>query len=744
MVELGGVSTSLTAEEVEEVRRRLGREPTPVEAGMIDIMWSEHCSYKSSKRVLRILPRRGPRVLVGPGYDAGVVDIGDGWAIAFKIESHNHPSAIEPYNGAATGIGGIVRDILAVGARPIALLDPLRFGDPRKSDHAKWLLNYVVKGIADYGNCIGVPTVGGDIEFDESFETNCLVNVACIGIVRKDRIVKGEMRHPGDILILIGGSTGRDGIHGVTFASRPISERSEEDRPAVQIGDPFMEKLLIEAVLEVLSTGYVHGIKDLGGGGLTCCSSEMASKGGVGVDLFLENVHIREAGMHPYEYMLSESQERMMLVVDPKGVPTVLGILRKYGIPYSVVGRVTSSGRLRVFLLGQLVADLPPTILTEVYEPPRRAKRPAYLDEIRRKPKPPPYPDLEDAFLKLLASPNICSRAWVYRQYDHEVGDRTVVKPGDGDAAVLRLFEVPNKAIAITADCNSKHSFLDPFHGTAGAVAEAARNVTAVGAVPLAVTDGVNMGNPEKPEHYWQFKRAIYGLNYALRSLEIPCVGGNVSFYNEDERTGRAVKPTVFVVMLGLIEDLSYVRTMAFKQPGNYIVVVGRTYAECGGSEYFEEVLGFVGGRVPKFVPERERRSLLVVQEIIRADRCVAVHDVSKGGLAIAIAEMAIKGGFGVDADVARAPRARIRIDELLFSETHSRFVLECRPDDVKAAIAIAQLRGVPVRVIGRVTTEKCFVLRFGKRQLVNRDLVEISDLWERALPRIMHERYPP
>ncbi|RLI05952.1 phosphoribosylformylglycinamidine synthase subunit PurL [Candidatus Bathyarchaeota archaeon] len=723
--------------EIKLVRKLLGREPTEVEWGMFDIMWSEHCSYKSSKPILKKLPTNSPRVIVGPGYDAGLVDIGDGYAVAFKVESHNHPSAIEPYNGAATGIGGIIRDILAVGARPILLVDSLRFGK-LTDGHTKWLFRYVVKGIGDYGNCIGVPTVAGEIEFDESFKTNCLVNVACYGIVEKNHTFLAEFKHPGDLLLLIGGATGRDGIHGVTFASKTIGENAEEDRPAVQIGDPFTKKLLIEAVLEILKTGYVHGLKDLGGGGLTCATSEMSAKGGTGVEIELDRLHVREEGMTPYELMLSESQERMLLAVDPSGLDEVTYILEKYEIPYSIVGKVTDTGKLVVKFRGKVVASIPPKLLTEAPIIKRKAKKPKKFQKLKSFKKPREPKNLSEILYKLLATPNIASKEWVYQQYDHEVGVRTIIKPGEGDAAVLRILGT-SKAIAAKADCNSRHSYLDPFHGSAGAIGEAARNVVCVGAEPIAYTDCCNFGNPEKPEIFWQFKRGIEGLAYMSKALNIPCVGGNVSFYNEDSESKIAVKPSIVVVMLGLIENLDWIRTMGLKNPGDVIILVGKTYPELGGSEYYHEIHGLNGGKPPKADASREKAIIQTVIKTIRAGWVLSAHDCSKGGLATALALMAIKGKLGVKVDLTKVLTSNIeRMDELLFSESYARIIVTSKEEDAKKILKTATLYGAPASIIGKVVDNDEFVLSKNGKNVVECSLTLMEKVWKESIPKQM------
>ncbi|MHA1410970.1 MAG: phosphoribosylformylglycinamidine synthase subunit PurL, partial [Candidatus Odinarchaeia archaeon] len=512
------------------------------------------------------------------------------------------------YNGAATGIGGIVRDILCMGARPVALLDNLRFGKIT-SDHSKWLFEYVVKGISDYGNCIGVPTVAGDVEFDDSYENNCLVNVACIGLMKKEDIKPSEARYVGDILVLMGGSTGRDGIHGVTFASRVLTEASEEDRPAVQIGDPFIKKLIIEATLEAIRTGYVRGLKDLGGGGLTCASSEMSGSAGTGVELYLNEVHTREAGMIPYEIMISESQERMLFVINPEGLDTVLKIFDKYEVPYRVVGKVTDTGVVSVYKNGKLVAQVPSKMLSDPPTVDRQAEKPKYLSTITTINKPPKPDNLEEAIYKLFTSPNVASKEWVYRQYDHEVGDRTIVKPGQADAAVLRVIG-KNKAIAFKSDATPSHCYLDPYNGGAGSLAESCRNVVSTGGKPLAFVDCLSFGNPENKEVFWTFKEAVKGLADLAVKLGLPCVGGNVSFYNEDQVSERVVKPCPVVLTVGVIEDLSYITTMNFKEKDEVILMIGETYPELGGSEYYTTIFEVEGGLPPKVNMELEKNTL--------------------------------------------------------------------------------------------------------------------------------------
>lgn len=731
---VSGVSVSLTEDEKTNVVKTLGRIPNSLEISMIDTMFSEHCSYKSSRPVLKLFPTAGPRIIIGPGYDAGVVDIGDGWIVNLTIESHNHPSAVEPYNGAATGIGGVIRDVLCQGARPIALLDPLRFG-PLGNPSTRWLFKCVVKGIGDYGNCTGIPTVAGEVEFDESFETNCLVNVACIGLARKENLVLARASEPDDLLVLVGGSTGRDGIHGVTFASKMLTVRSEEDRSAVQIGDPFMKKCMVEATLEAVETGYVKGLKDLGGGGLTCAASEMVAKGDSGAEIDISKVPLREKSMMPYEIMLSESQERMLFVIEKSHVKDILKIFDKHEIPRAIIGKVTKSGNLVVKNGKKVLASVPAKLLSDPPVINRSAKEPEYVKRLREV-SPPSIPDdFVGVLYKLLSSPNIASKEWVYRQYDHEVGIRTVLKPGDADAAVMR---VPNgKAIALKADCNSRHCYLDPYNGGAGAVAEACRNVTAVGGKPIAIVNCCNFGNPEKPEIFWQFKEAVKGMAEMCEGLNVACVGGNVSFYNEDETKGKVVKSSPVVLALGLLENLNFITPMAFQNVGDVIVIVGETHAELGGSEYYDVVFGLERGSPPKANPDREKKSIDAVLTAIRNDCVTSAHDCARGGLAVSLAVMAIKSGLGAEIDLKKVPSQKLRLDELLFSETHSRFILTTSKSRLRPLLNILRKSRVPFGQIGIVTDGGSLVFEHSDTK-IECPIPEMSENWRKTISEFM------
>jgi len=667
---VGEVETTLTPDEMGYARRQLGREPNGLEWAMIDAEWSEHCSYKSSKLVLAQLPTTGKRVLVGPGYDSGVVDIGDGYVLTMHIESHNHPSAIDPYGGAATGIGGVVRDILCMGTTPIALLDALKFGDITRSEHSKWIMKNVVRGIADYGNCIGVPTVAGEIEFDECFERNCLVDVACLGVGRKEELLLAQATRPGDSVCLIGGSTGRDGIHGSTFASRTLGADSERERSAVQIPDPFTKKLIIEATLEASRSGFLRGCKDLGGGGLATGLSEIADKGGTGIEVYLEEIPVREPDMSPIEVMISESQERMLLVAKEGSEDALRVIMQKYGVACARIGEVTATGKISILRSGEAIADLPTPFLANAPVIHRKSRMP----QVRKlEPKAKTPSDLEKALLDLLASPTIASKEWVFRQYDHEVGIRTVAKPGDADAAVMKL---PNgKLAAIKVDGNSRFCDLDPYVGAASVLAECCRNIVAVGAEPVAFLDHCQFGDPNDEEIFWAFSMAVKGIADFGRALSLPCVGGKVSFYNQDEETGKAIRSSPVITVLGLLEKAEHITKIGFRKDGETIIVVGETKRELGGSEY-HRMLRLIGNAPPALDFQLESRTQRVVLECIRRGLVTACHDCSKGGLGVALAEMAIDGCKGASIDLRNAPGDEMSDDELLFSESNSRFIL--------------------------------------------------------------------
>jgi phosphoribosylformylglycinamidine synthase II len=725
---------NLTDEEIRYAIKKLGREPNEVEWAMLEAQWSEHCSYKSSKPLLRLLPSKGPRVIVGPGSDAGVINVGDGWAVTLHIESHNHPSAIDPFGGAATGVGGVVRDILSLGTRPIALLDPLRFGS-MNSSHSRWLFDNVVRGIGYYGNCIGVSTVGGEVEFDASFERNCLVDVVCLGLGRRDKLVLGDPGRPGDLVYLVGGSTGRDGIQGASFASRTLTEKSDSERSAVQVPDPFTKKLIIEAVLDAVDSGIVQGMKDLGGGGLTCGLSEMAAKAAMGMEINLDKVLIREPGMSPSEIMISESQERMILVVQPKNQEKLARILDKWEVPFSRIGHLTKDGILRINHQNHVVAEAPAKFVAEAPLSPRSSKKPAYIDELAAAPEPSTPEDLNATLLALLGSPNICSRAWISRQYDFEVGLRTIVKPGQADSAVLRLPN--NRTLAITTDGNSKQVYLDPYWGTIGILSEAFCNLVASGAEPIAVVDHLQYGNPGNPEVFWTFKEAIRAIRDYLKATRVPCVGGKVSFYNEDAETRTAIKPSPVIAALGLRNPETPKVGSALVREGDDLLIVGTTLPELGGSEYYESVQGLVGGRVPKVNLKTEKQFLRTISKIVGSGLVEAAHDISKGGLAVSLAEMGIQGQKGFTVNLNKVPTKTTNIDQLLFSESKPRFVFESRPKNTPRILRRLRAINVKAAKIGRVQGSK-IELESGKETAIKISLSDATEDWSKTLSRTM------
>lgn len=702
---------TLTDSEVKYIEGILKREMNDLEEGMLDVMFSEHCSYKSSRPILRLFPTEGEKIILGPGDDAGLVSITDEYALAVGMESHNHPSAIEPYGGAGTGIGGILRDIISMGAMPIALLDSLRFG-PLEDQKSRYLFEHVVEGISDYGNRVGVPTVGGEIEFDESFRTNPLVNVLCVGLVKKDEIVRGIAPNVGDVFLLMGGTTGRDGIHGVTFASEELTSNSEtEDRPAVQVADPFTKKRVLEASLEILEKIDCSGVKDLGGGGLTCCVSELVDSSENGAVVDLRAIPLREEGMTPYEIMLSESQERMIFVINPKDVELAQAICDKHEIPSAVIGEVTDGNHMIVKDFDadvdlQILCDLPTILLADPPSLDREMKEPIKANDLVEVVDGP----IDESLIKILSSPNIASKKWVYKQYDHEVQTRTLVKPGD-DAAVLQIDD--ETAIAISADSNTIHTKLSQYDGGAGSVAEAIRNVVSMGAKPYAVVDCLNFGNPETPEILWQFKECIKGMSDIAEKFESPVISGNVSFYNETE--GIKINPTPAVGVIG-VENLGNIRTLPFKQEGDKIIIIGKTYDEVEGSEYHRALHSLEQGDAPKIRIEDELAAANTVLNLIDKDKdyikylegeeeldITSVHDVSAGGIAIALSEMIISSNLGCEIDINLVPKeADISENNLLFSESHGRYIISVSPEksdeiinaiDIEAAI-IGEVKG--------------------------------------------------
>lgn len=716
----------LTDEEFAMVETILGRTPNYTETGLFSVMWSEHCSYKNSKPVLRKFPTKGERVLQGPGEGAGIVDIGDDQAVVFKIESHNHPSAIEPYQGAATGVGGIIRDVFSMGARPIALLNSLRFGELDASARVRYLFKEVVAGIAGYGNCIGIPTVGGEIQFDACYEGNPLVNAMCVGLIDHKDIKKGQAHGVGNTVMYVGAKTGRDGIHGATFASEELTEDSEEKRPAVQVGDPFMEKLLIEACLELIQSDALVGIQDMGAAGLTSSSAEMASKAGSGIEMNLDLVPQRETGMTAYEMMLSESQERMLIVVKKGREQEIVDLFSKYDLEAVAIGHVTDDKMLRLLHKGEVVADVPADALAEdapVYHKPSR--EPEYFREFQAMENDvPQVDDYNETLIDLLKQPTIASKEWVYDQYDYMVRTNTVVAPGS-DAAIVRIRGT-KKALAMTTDCNSRYIYLDPETGGKIAVAEAARNVVASGAEPIAITDCLNFGNPEKPEIFWQFEKAVDGMSAACSKLNAPVIGGNVSLYNETN--GTAVYPTPVVGMVGLVEDLEHITTQAFKNAEDLIYLVGETKDEFGGSELQKLTYGRIFGRAPGIDLELEEKVQKQVLLAIRAGVVASAHDISEGGLAVAVAESLIGSNeLGAKLDVTG------NTTSALFSESQSRFLISVQKENQEQFESL-----VDAVCIGKVTNTPSLQIYSNNELVLDQKVVDLETAWKGAIPCLL------
>jgi phosphoribosylformylglycinamidine synthase subunit PurL len=739
----------LKPDEYERIVGFLGREPNLTELGIFSVMWSEHCSYKSSRVHLRTLPTLGPQVLQGPGENAGAIDIGEGLAAVFKIESHNHPSFIEPYQGAATGVGGIIRDIFTMGARPIALLNSLRFGALDAPGTSR-LLEGVVAGIAGYGNSIGIATVGGEIAFEPSYAGNPLVNVFCLGIAKASDIIKGVASGVGNAVYYVGAKTGRDGIHGATMASAEFDDKSAEKRPAVQVGDPFMEKLLLEACLEVMQTDALVGIQDMGAAGLTCSTTEMGSRGGAGVEIDVSLVPQRESGMTPYEIMLSESQERMLLVVKRGREAEVERIFDKWDLHASHIGEVTADGVLRVKDRGAVVAEIPNRALTDeapVYM--RPMAKPEYLAEVQRLdleslPGKGPYPFSANGpgekgygpfLLALLASPTIASKHWIYRQYDHMVRTNTLNLPGLG-AGVVRI-KGTDRALAMSVDGNGRYCYLDPYRGAILAVAEASRNVACAGARPLGATNCLNFGNPERPEIMWQFAKAVEGIGEACRALDVPITGGNVSLYNET--AGRAIYPTPVIGIVGLLEHADRLVSGRFRQAGDAVILLGEGRGELGGSEYVKVMYDLVRGMPPAIdlAAERALQQLLVSLADGRLIR--SAHDCSDGGVAVTLAECCFDtGGLGVEASIAGVEISRqpgTNQASALFGESASRVVVSASPERVAEVLQRAASAGVPASVVGRVGGA-AICIAVGGREAIDVPVAESERAWSTAIER--------
>ena len=731
----------LSPEEYQLVLQILGRTPTWTELGVFSAMWSEHCGYKNSKPLLRKLPTRAPWVLQGPGENAGVIDVGDGLAVAFKIESHNHPSAVEPYQGAATGVGGILRDVFTMGARPIAMLNSLRFGeiDGDEGDRVRYLFAGCVKGIGDYGNCVGIPTVAGEVYFDGAYEGNPLVNAMCVGLMKHDELIRGIAAGVGNAIMAVGAKTGRDGIHGATFASAELSEESEAKRPQVQVGDPFTEKLLLEASLELIKSGHIVGIQDMGAAGLVSSSTEMASRGEGGVDLEITRVPVRETGMTPYEILLSETQERMLVVAKNGHEDDVRAILGRWELDAETIGRVTDTGRYVVREHGTIIVDIPgeplvegcPTYTRQGAESPEVAALRAWDASTLR----PLFEERDPTWTltRLLDAPSIASKRWVYQQYDSTVRTNTVVGPGS-DAAVLRLRGT-DRAIAMTVDCNGRYVYLNPHRGGQIAVAEAARNLVCSGALPRAVTDNLNFGNPLKPEVYWQMAEALRGIGEACSAFETPVTGGNVSLYNENPR--GAIYPTPTIGMVGIVDHVSHVTTAAFQAEGDAIVLAGRNTGELGGSEYLKAIHGLVAGDAPAVDLAAESRLQRGVLAAIRAGLVRSAHDTAEGGLAVALAESAFAAGsepFGVDVSLDDD----IAMNALLFGEAQGRVVLSCPAAKAAELVRTLEIHGVPARQIGLVAERGGTFSVSARDGAISAPAAELAAVYENAIPRRM------
>ena len=728
----------LTEEEYNKILAILGRTPSFTELGIYSVMWSEHCSYKNSISMLKTLPRSGGRLLVSAGEEnAGLVDIGDGLAVAFKIESHNHPSAVEPYQGAATGVGGIMRDIFTMGARPIASLNSLRFGDLSDPQSRRYLRG-VVKGIGDYGNSFGVPTVAGEIYFDKSYQDNPIVNAMAVGIVKHEDVASAIAKGDGNAVMIVGSSTGRDGIHGATFASEEISDESEKKRPSVQVGDPFTEKLLLEATLEVIKAGYIVGIQDMGAAGITCSTTEMSAKGSSGMDIDLDKVPVRESGMSAYEIMLSESQERMLLVAKKGCEEGIASIFKKWDLECVIIGKVTGDGFVRVMKGGKLMAEVPAESLAlgggaPVYA--RESREPEYIKKRSRldfsslqNPN-----DYKDVIFRLIKSPNIASKRWVHEQYDSMVRTNTVVLPGS-DAAVIQI-KGTSKFLAMKTDCNSRYVFLNPKKGSEIAVAESARNIVCSGGRPIGITNCLNFGNPYKPESYWQFKESVEGIGNACRALGTPVTGGNVSFYNESPN--GPIYPTPVIGMVGLIEEPDYIMTSSYKAPEDIIILLGESRGDINGSEYLARIHGHIGDDAPHFDIQEEMHVQECCAELLENQLLHSAHDVSDGGLAVAIVESTIQSSDrSVGCEIKTAGVNGVREDFYLFGEEQGRIMVSAAPEDIEAIKKLTASHQVTCTVIGRVTQDSQITI--GNSISIGREL--LSEAYFGSLQQLMQQ----
>jgi len=719
---------SLESHELEELKSKIGRDPTSTELQIVAAEWSEHCSYKSSKRHLKMLPMDGPLVINEKGYDSGVLDVGDGYVITAHIESHNHPSAVEPYGGAATGVGGVIRDILSAGTRPIALLDGLRFGDIEKDQHAKWLFKNAVTGVADYGNCLGIPTIGGEVEFDECYTDYAMVDVAAIGFGKKENLIKNHAKK-GDLVVLLGGATGRDGIGGSQFASDSLES---ENRSAVQIPDPFIEKLIIEVILEARNEQLIHAMKDLGGGGLSCAVSETADALDIGIEMDVEKVHTRESDMHPDEIMVSESQERMLIVTDAEKLIKLKEICKKFRIDCSVIGHVTFDNKMHVKKGERTIANISTDVVTNATLLDLPSKKPLYLENLENPKSFPQLSDYSEIMLKLLASPNIASKIWVYSQYDHEVGIRTVVKPGY-DASVLRLDN--GKFLSIKIDGNPKQCYINPREGAIGCFEEACRNVVCTGAKPIGMLDHLQFGNPKDPEIFWTFLESLKGLTDFAKDFEIPCVGGKVSLFNETPN--GSIKPTPVIGVIGLI-DKKPLRIQKIDSD-DCLILIGNTKDELGGSEYSEYIHKFIGGKCPAVDFVESKKNMNSVLEIIENELIKSAHDCSKGGLAVAVSELCMTNRIGCTVSLENISNQQLESDKILFSESHSRYLLTFDKKNLQRLEELLKKNNVTFQVIGKFGGES---IRFtdDSKSIIDLSVDKAHKTWISSLKEmVMH-----
>jgi len=717
---------SLEPQELSDLKSKIGREPTSTELQIVAAEWSEHCSYKSSKKHLKMLPMTGPLVIKEKGYDSGVLDVGDGYVVTAHIESHNHPSAVEPYGGAATGVGGVIRDILSAGTRPIAILDGLRFGNIEKDQQAKWLFKNAVTGVADYGNCLGIPTVGGEVEFDDCYQNYALVDVAAIGFGKKESLIKNHAKK-GDLVVLLGGSTGRDGIGGSQFASDSLES---EDRSAVQIPDPFIEKLIIEAILEARNQNLIHAMKDLGGGGLSCAISETSDALDVGIEIDVKKVHTRESDMHPDEIMISESQERMLVITSKTKLKKLLDICKKFNIGCSVIGHVKSDNQMHVKKGKKTFANLPTDVVANATLLDLPSKKPLYLETIEKERKLKPIADYSKLMVKLLASPNIASKIWVYGQYDHEVGIRTVTKPGH-DASVLRLDN--GKYLSAKIDGNPKHCYVNPREGAIGCFEEACRNVVCTGAKPIGMLDHLQFGSPKNPEIFWTFLESLKGLTDFAKFFEIPCIGGKVSLYNETP--AGPIKPTPVIGVLGLIDKKPPVSQKILDN--DCLVMVGDTKDELGGSEYFEYVHKFIGGKCPVVDFKDSKKNMFSVLKVIGDSLVKSVHDCSKGGLAVAVSEMCMTNNIGCKVHLDAVPGEKLPVDRILFSESHSRYLLVLERKNLKRLENILKKNKVSFKEIGEFGGNKIQFVDSAK-SIIDLSVERSQKIWLSSLKNLV------